>query len=105
MQQLASNHFRNVVVHLRDETITMPASNGTKLMEYLTGDNASSHVMITDTSGMQLVVNKNDIRKISPVKKLTHMKSPADLGMNIDNRTKLGDGFDRFNRLKGSLNK
>lgn len=103
MHQLASSNFQNVIVQLRDETITMPATNGTKLMEYLTSDNASSHVMITDTQGTQFVVNKNDIRRISPVKKPSYMKSPQELGMEEDNRTELGEGYEKFKRLRDNL--
>ena len=51
---------------MRDEVIEMPKDSGMRLMEYLVSDNAGSHVMITDISGSQVVVNKNDIRKVSP---------------------------------------
>ena len=65
MQQLGSND-RTVKVTLRDEVIEMPEDTGLRLMAYLTSDNTSSHVMITDIHGEQVVLNKNDIRKVSP---------------------------------------
>lgn len=64
MQLLGSND-RTVKVTLRDEVIEMPEDTGLRLMAYLTSDNASSHVMITDIHGEQVVLNKNDIRKVS----------------------------------------
>lgn len=67
MQLLDSNNYQSVTVEFRDETVTMPVDTGLKLMEYLTSDNAASHVMLTDTEGVQVVVNKHDIRRVSPV--------------------------------------
>lgn len=65
MQLLGSND-RTVKVTLRDEVIEMPEDTGLRLMTYLTSENSSSHVMITDIHGVQVVLNKNDIRKVSP---------------------------------------
>lgn len=105
MQQLGSNNYETVNVHLKDETIVMPADNGYQLMQYLTRENTGSHVMITDTSGVQVVLNKNDIRKISPVIKSKSMKTPAELGMNTDRRGELGDGYAKYQALKKRMTK
>lgn len=65
MQLLGSNG-NTVKVTLRDEVIEMPEESGLRLMTYLTSDNTSSHVMITSINGDKTVINKNDIRKVSP---------------------------------------
>lgn len=103
MQQLASNNFEKVVVQLRDETITMPADKGSMLMQYLTGDNISSHVMITDVTGVQIVVNKSDIRKVSPIKSQVNLKSPQELGMNDENRSERGEGYKKYMEIRNSI--
>lgn len=81
MQSLASKNFSTVHVILRDETITMPADNGVKLMEYLTAENNASHVMITNTDGVQQVINKYEIKKVAPVVASTRYKTAAELGL------------------------
>ena len=105
MQQLDSKNYSSVQVILRDETIIMPAGKGELLMEYLTGDNQSSHVMLTDTKGNKSVVNKNDIRKVTPVLNTVknHFKSPEELGMEKDNRTNTADGYKKFQELKSKM--
>lgn len=89
MLQLDSNKYTGVNVHLRDETITMPVENGLKLMSYLTGDNTSSHVMVTDKQGIQTVLNKNDIRKVAPIVKREEVNK-----LNMPDLT--GDFYDNF---------
>lgn len=67
MLSLDSKHYEKVLVVFKDETVVLPPDSGVRLMQYLTSDNVSSHVMLTDTSGVQIVVNKHDIKKITPV--------------------------------------
>ena len=100
MQQLASNNYETVNVQLRDKTIIMPADKGYMLMEYLTSDNTSSHVMITDITGVQTVVNKNDIREVSPVIKSKTMQTPTELGLDTDGREEPGPGYEKFQEMK-----
>lgn len=71
----------NVTVFLKDESIVMPADSGKALMNYLTSENGSSHVMITDVNGIQTVVNKFDIRKVSVNKQNNRYKTAKELGM------------------------
>lgn len=103
MHQLNSNNYETILVITRDETITMPADKGTKLMQYLTSDNPSSHVMVTDIQGVQVVLNKNDIRKITPKTKSPQLKSAEELGMTTDNRSANGDGFAKFQEMKRKM--
>lgn len=65
MKYLASKN-QNIEVVLRDSVIIMPRDKGENLMDYLTGEEVSSHVMITDIDGNKIVVNRHDIRRISP---------------------------------------
>ena len=81
MQSLNSKNYSSVQVHLKDQTITMPADKGAALMQFLTSENNSSHVMITDTQGTQTVVNKFDIKKVAPVTGVTNYKTVAEMGM------------------------
>lgn len=78
MQQQDS---KTVTVKLKDENIVMAHSNGSRLMEYLTGENSSSHVMITKLNGDTVVVNKHDIKKIEVTSSKLTYKTPAQLGM------------------------
>lgn len=106
MQQLASNQYETVTVTTRDETIKMPADSGLRLMKYLTSDNPSSHVMITTVNGEQVVVNKNDIRKVSPTKsQVTSYKTPDQLGLTADVTDKKGDGYKRWQELRAKVAK
>lgn len=82
MKQLGSSEYKQVKVILRDDNIIMPAETGTKLMEYLTSNNTSSHVMITDVTGNQIVVNKSDIRRVTPMLvKTSNYKTAEELGL------------------------
>lgn len=74
MEQLDSSNYEKIKVTVRDEVIIMPVATGLKLMDYLTRDNTGSHVMITDLDGNQTVVNKHDIRKVSPTYKPKDLK-------------------------------
>ena len=102
MLQLDSKEYENhITVTLRDESIKMPFSNGVKLMEYLTSDNTSSHVMLTTIGNEQIVVNKNDIRKVSPVqKRVSHYKTPEELGLTSTVDVSEGDGYRRFQEMR-----
>lgn len=104
MQQLDSKEYIYVNVTLRDETLIMPTANGLRLMEYLTGDNVSSHVMITTKDGQQVVVNKSDIRKVSPVStKTSSYKTASELGMGEASPDTDGDGYQKFKQMRQKL--
>ena len=104
MQQLDSKEYIYVSVTLRDETLIMPTANGLRLMEYLTGDNVSSHVMITTKDGQQVVVNKSDIRKVSPVSnKTSSYKTASELGMGEASPDTDGDGYKKFKQMRQKL--
>lgn len=102
MLQLDSKEYENhITVTLRDESIKMPFSNGIKLMGYLTSDNTSSHVMLTTIDNEQIVVNKNDIRKVSPVqKRVSHYKTPEELGLTATVDVAEGDGYSKFQEMR-----
>lgn len=74
MQALNSKNYGYVVVTLRDSTvITMNASSGLRLMQYLTTDKDSSHVQITDDKGAPTVVKITDILRVEPVEKMKEL--------------------------------
>ena len=56
-------------------------------------------------NGNKSVVNKNDIRKVTPVLNTVknHFKSPEELGMEKDNRTNTADGYKKFQELKSKM--
>jgi len=81
MQSLNSKNYSTVQVLLKDEIITMPSDKGDALMQYLTGENSSSHILITDINGLQTVVNKFDIKKVTPAIGVVKYKTSKEMGM------------------------
>lgn len=77
MPQLASRNYQAVTVVIRDiETpVIMTVATGLRLMDYLTGGQAGSHVQITPQDGVPFVVRVADIQKIEPIAKLTEVKN------------------------------
>lgn len=72
MQSLSFRNYDQVYVYVRgmDTPIAMPGATGMKLMEFLTTDTAgTSHVMLTDTEGLQTVVNRREILRVEPREK------------------------------------
>lgn len=100
MQQLNSSNYDSVSVVLKDETITMPAGNGSKLMEFLTTDNNSSHVMITDIGGNKVVVNKFDIKKVTPLATPPQYKTFDQLAISDTPEPEHGEGYRKFQETK-----
>lgn len=81
----------------------MPADTGEKLMQYLTSDNSSSHVMITDTKGNKQVVNKFDIKKIQPQLTRDNYKTFNELPISNKSLEEKGDGYKKFQEARGEL--
>lgn len=78
----------------------MDADRGTKLMHHLAGESSGSHVMITTSTGEDVLLNKHEIKKVIPAKSGTGYKTPAQLGMPdlSANRKKL-DSMKKANKL------
>jgi hypothetical protein len=71
MQKLSSENYKHVLVQLRDgESVEMPVDKGLMLMDYLTQDNAKTHIRLNDLNGNYLVVRTTDIIRVTPVKTL-----------------------------------
>ena len=73
----------NAQIKLRDGSyIIIKKEKGLALMDYLIKSDIGSHVMITDVNGMQVVLNKNIIDKVSMMNHSRyHSKTPIELGM------------------------
>lgn len=76
MRQLVSKNYQGITVTLRNEDrpIQMAVAQGLKLMQYLTGGDATNHIQITDVDGNVIVVRTTDILKVEPVLKMKGVK-------------------------------